>query len=233
MRGSSSSIAALLAVLPLLIAAPLPIKRDLLSGLGGNGLLSGGSDGPLNNDPVGLAHIISGGSSPLSGLPLGLGDSTSNNGLLAPLTGSQSGSDGLSSLTSNLLSPNSGLHNGLLDDLLSPLTSTLSPVTDALGDVLDLVVPTKLICADVGALLLRDVADISICACVGLGLRKEGMDGTWIGNGRQGGLEGLGLGVGLVGDIDLQGLKDKVCPSDLYETERYHLLTLIDPTDWA
>lgn len=85
-------------------------------------------------------------------------------------------------------------------------------MTDVLGDLLDLSSPTNLICADVGALLLGDVVDVGICACVGLGLREGGGDGLWMGRGRDGLLEGLNVGVGLVAGLDLDGLRHKVRP---------------------
>jgi hypothetical protein len=200
----ASTITTLFALLPLLIAAPLPIRRDLLGGLDlGLGLL-GNSDGPLDSltdSSGGLLNIVplSGGSSPLSGLTTSTPLSDNDNGLLG--------------LPSKLLG-HSPTNNGLLDDLLSPLTSTLNPHTDVLGDILDLGSPTKLICADVGALLLGDQVGVGICACVGLGFKEEGKDGLWLGRGREGVLDGLGVGVGLVAGLDLNGLRDKVCLLD-------------------
>lgn len=241
MRATSGAITALIALLPLLNAAPLPFRRSpLLGGSGGDGLGLGlglgSSNGPLDaldSAPVGLAHIVplGDGGAPLGGLPLGGGGNGGALGIIpvggdegSPLSGlplgGNEGDDGLfGGLPSKLLgrptSPGTG--SGLLDGLLSPLTDLLDPATDSLGDVLDLGNPTKLVCADVGSLLLGDLVEVGVCACLGLGDDGRGM---WVGKGRGGPLEGLGRGVGLAAGVNLDLVRDKVSCALLPEEDQ-------------
>ena len=117
-----------------------------------------------------------------SAAPLGLG--INNNNINKRLLGLGSSSSGLLDILDPLTAPLDPVLDPLLSvsepvtDLLSPVTAPLSslldPVTDLVGDALDLLVPTLLVCADVGADVLG-LVDVGVCACVGL---ENG--GVWV-----------------------------------------------------
>lgn len=193
----------LLTLLPLLstsLAAPLPASNPSKRLLG----LGGGSSGPLGilnpatapfdsvldpvtgGTPTDPAAGQDGGL--LSGLPV-VGDLTDS----LPLVGG-GGSDG--GLLSGLpLLGGNGEDGGLLGSLTGPISGLLNPITDLVGDALDLLVPTTLVCANLGADVLG-LVDVDVCACVGL---KDG--GLWVAS-------DAGVNINLPGLRD--GLPDKV-----------------------
>ena len=176
----SATLLALLPLLPLSLSAPLPspphTPAKRLLGLGG-------SSGPLDIlDPI---------TAPLDGVL---------DPVLQPITGA------LDPITAPLTGGGEGGAGGLLGSLTGPISGLLDPVLDLVGDALDLLVPTTLICADVGADGLGRV-DVSVCACVGL---QDG--GLWVAS---------DAGV----DVNLpnlrSGLANKVSPRRLFRMRLY------------
>lgn len=198
MRFNPQTTTSLIALLPLLLAAPLPIKRQLLDGIAG---------------PV--AHILPTDPGAEGPVPIGSG-SDSGGGLLGGILPAQggggpvlgliptSGGSPLDNLSGSNDSPLSdlGSETGHADSLLSPLTDILDPVLSPVSTVLELVVPTKLICADLGSVVPDLNLGVGVCACVGLGDDRRGM---WLGR------DGRGLEGDILAKVDVTGLSDKVC----------------------